>query len=104
MFVSWILKSLFLDFFFFLIGLRHPYPVMKYSKDQKYSVMKNKKKEKRKKELQRRPNGFCDEEHTQKKKKVEKKKEKEKKRRVKSKVAASGSLSVCLIMKMPLEI
>ena len=29
---------------------------------------------------------------------------KEKKRRVKSKVAAGGSLSVCLIMKMPLEI
>ena len=30
------------------MGLRHPYPVMEGSEDQKYSVMKNKKKKKRK--------------------------------------------------------
>ena len=36
---------LFLDFFFFLMGLRHPYPIMECNEDQKYSVMKNKKKE-----------------------------------------------------------
>ena len=80
MFVSWIMKSLFLDFFFFLIGLRHPYPVMKYSEDQKYSVMKNKKKENRKKERKN-----CSEDqmgsvmkNTPKKKKWKRKKKKQK--------------------------
>ena len=76
---------------------------MKYSEDQKYSVMKNKKKEKRKKE---RKNCSEDQMGSVMKNTLKKKKKsgKEKKRRVKPKVAAGGSLSVCLIMKMPLEI
>ena len=39
---------------FFLMSLIHPYPVMECSKDQKYSMMKNKQTNKQKK---KEPNG-----------------------------------------------
>ena len=77
---------------------------MKYSEDQKYSVMKNKKKKKKERKN-------CSEDqmgsvmkNTPKKKKWKRKKKKQKRGEWSQKVAAGGSLSVCLIMKMLLEI